>query len=56
MYKEFYDGNPLLILPIVAMLSFFVGFLVILARFVLSGRNRKLQEQNDQLAQLPLAD
>lgn len=52
MYQEFFLGRGLLLLPIVAMLSFLVTFVAAVV-FVLRGSHRDTYET---LARLPLGD
>ncbi len=53
MYQEFYDGNQLLDLPIVAMLLFAVTFSFVVYRVWRSGSDN---QNHSRLAQLPLED
>jgi hypothetical protein len=50
MYQSFYQDHPLLLLPLVAMVAFFIGFAAIVVRTWLRAA------PSDERARMPLLD
>lgn len=53
MFQGYYQGNEWLALPVVALVFFFVFFLVVVWRVLFRMRDRS---QTDHMAMMPLAD
>jgi hypothetical protein len=50
MFQQYYQGNEWLSLPLVALVFFFVFFMVVIARVVFGMRDKR---RVDELASLP---